>query len=256
MDKLTGKKLLESFMDGGCPVRLPVTNEHKVRAPVIIPDNPKRDVPIPETMKDLPLSDRGYVVPFFVSWINGQPDFRCVQPGTVVKCVRNGLCWVCGQPHDRDQNGHIIQTYVIGPMCSINHLSAEPGSHLECARYSVRVCPFLTAPKMVRNEKSLPEDTHDPGGMFITRNPGAMILWTTSSYSLVPTNESPLFRLGEPSYLEFWREGRYATHAEVMESIRTGLPILQEEADRQGPLAQHELKRMVGEAITLIQRFI
>lgn len=257
MNSRDGKKLLANFLDDRLPpVIIPQAQEHKIRMPACPVGNPRKDVPVPANMAHLPIDERGYRVPFFVSWIDGKPDFRCVKPGAIKSCIRNQLCWLCGKAHARAEDGTCPQTYVIGPMCTINHISAEPGSHFECARYAVQVCPFLIAPQMRRNEKDLPQDTHDPAGVFIKRNPGAFLLWTTTGYHLVPVGNGVLFRLGSPTHLECWREGRFATRAEVNESIQSGLPLLQAEADSQGPDATAALARMITSANELLDRFI
>jgi hypothetical protein len=39
--------------------------------------------------------------------------------------------------------------------------------------------------------------------------------------------------VGEPEGIEYWAEGRRANRAEIDESIRTGLPLLEAEAEKQ-----------------------
>jgi hypothetical protein len=249
MKKPTGRKLLESFLK--TPVRSWPSSEIPVNpVPVIPPRHPRADVPVPENMQGLPVDERGYRVPFFVSWFNGKPDFRMARSESVMKCLIENLCWICGKEHELDRESNSYpQTYVIGPMCVINRVSSEPGSHLECARYAARVCPFLVSPHMRRNEKDLPEEKQNPDGLFIKRNPGVSALWTTPYCKIFQEN---LFQLGNPVGLEFWREGRHATFPEVMESIRTGLPILEKEAEEFGPQGRDTLTRMTLNAISLI----
>lgn len=121
-------------------------------------------------------------------------------------------------------------TFVLGPMCGINRTAAEPPSHLECARYSARNCPFLSKPQMVRRENDLPK-TVEPAGMAIRRNPGATLLWTTRKYTLFDDGRGGvLLEIGEPETMEWYFEGRAATRDEVRQSVETGLPILAEVA--------------------------
>src|SRR5262245_13722710 len=97
--------------------------------------------PLPDYMKSLKLDHRGYPVPWFVDWINGKPDFRVVRPDGPGIAHRKHLCWVCGKSrHTR------LAAFVIGPMCAVNRISAEPPSHLECATFAATACPFLTHP--------------------------------------------------------------------------------------------------------------
>lgn len=198
-----------------------------------------RDIPIPPRMARLPVSDKGFPVPWFVLWQDangnltprgtGTPDFRIIYPSAVAQAHRKCLCWLCGEPRG------IFGAFLIGPMCAINRVSAEPPSHRECAEYAVRACPFLSQPRMVRNEKDLPAERFETEGM-LKRNPGVMLIWITKSYQPVKMNPGVLFRLGEPADVSWWREGRTATRAEIMDSIDSGLPLLREEAQRCGLL--------------------
>jgi hypothetical protein len=112
----------------------------------------RSDIPeVPATMQHLPVDERGYPVPFFVQWIQQKPEFRAASAQALRLAIQHDFCWVCGTPL-RGQ-----KVFTIGPMCSVNRLSAEPPAHIACARYSVRACPFLTKPHMVRRENDLPE---------------------------------------------------------------------------------------------------
>src|SRR5687768_6618400 len=102
--------------------------------------------PLPDKLKGLAVDRRGYPVPFFVGYVGEEPDFRVVDPRKLLRCVKEKLCWVCGQPLDP------IWVFVIGPMCGVNRISSEPPSHYQCARFSAEACPFLARPHMVRRE--------------------------------------------------------------------------------------------------------
>ena len=54
--------------------------------------------PLPDRMKALPVDKRGYPVPKFVEWIDGEPDFRVVSPSHMARCFRHHRCWICGEP--------------------------------------------------------------------------------------------------------------------------------------------------------------
>ncbi|SCB52237.1 hypothetical protein GA0061099_10302 [Bradyrhizobium yuanmingense] len=112
-------------------------------------------------------------------------------------------------------------------MCAINRNISEPPSHWECAEYAVQACPFLSNPRMRRNEKDLPAAHVEPAGYMIRRNPGDIGIWVTKTYSAVRLGHTGvLFRLGDPERVVWYREGRKAKRAEVEESIETGLPEL------------------------------
>jgi len=177
----------------------------------------------------LPVDERGYPVPFFVAWINGKPEFRMADSAKLVRCVKEKLCWVCGQKLGRNM------AFVIGPMCAVNRTTAEPPSHLDCAEWSVKGCPFLSKPQMVRREDELTESNKgNVAGEMITRNPGVILIWVTRSYRIFQDpSGKPLFQIGEPDHTSWWRLGRPATRAEVLESIQSGIPLL--EAKCEGP---------------------
>lgn len=179
--------------------------------------------PIPRRMARLPLDSAGRPVPRFATWVDGKPDFRVVQPEWVGRAARLRLCWVCGEP----LGAHLA--FVIGPMCLINRISSEPPSHRECAEWSAQACPFLINPNKDRRVGNLPPEHSPPAGVFVERNPGVTIVYVTRSWSVVQAPEGgQLIRMGEPTGLTCWKEGRTATRAEVEESIESGLPTLEQ----------------------------
>jgi hypothetical protein len=197
---------------------------------------------VPPTMRSLPLDKHGRPVPWFVHWRDDAPDHRVMRAEALRDAVRLKLCWTCGKPRGA------YLTFVIGPMCGVNRVTAEPPSHRECARYSATACPFLTTPQMTRRPRGVEEGTC--AGVSIPRNPGVTLLWTTRSFTLdvLPVaefgaNAGTLFRLGDPTAVEWWRQGRPATRAEVLDSIETGMPILREMAEQDGPRALAQLDR-------------
>lgn len=192
----------------------------------------RKDIPEPPArMKRLPIDERGYPVPWFVSWIDGKPEFRIADARKLALAVRDKRCWVCGELLGRNF------TFVIGPMCSVNLISSEPPSHRECAEYSVVACPFLVKPQMVRREKGIPEEA-DCAGTMIEHNPGVSLLWDTRKYKVQVEKVGVLFHLGEPTEIRCYAKGRRATEQEVRESIDRGLPRLIEAASQDGSLQE------------------
>jgi len=176
---------------------------------------------LPLRMRNLPVDERGYPVPWFVAWQDGKPEFRAMDQAKWVKAVRFHLCWVCG-----GELG-IYKTFVAGPMCGINRTSAEPPCHQECAQWSARNCPFLSNPQQARREMHDGMSLVDAPGFALQRNPGVTLLWTTKTYSVFDDGHGkPLISFGEPTNVEFIAEGRKATRAEIEYSIETGLPAL------------------------------
>lgn len=210
----------------------------------------------PPRIKKLPLNDVGYRVPWFVAWIDGKPDFRIIRPQGTQLAHRDGLCWICGETMGS------YKTFMIGPMCAINRVSAEPPMHKECAIYSAKACPFMTRPNMRRR----PVDgevlgTIDAPGTTIDRNPGVTLAWTTKSYKafripreMVQQGMQPgmLFEIGNPTDLMWFSEGRTATREEILTSIETGYPLLLEAAEQDGEMAVKALEMQRDLALKLV----
>lgn len=191
---------------------------------------------IPGGMARLPLDKHHRPVPWFVAWIGGVPDFRVVKPGAIQQALRHRLCWVCGLPFQRQED----RAFVIGPMCAVNRVSSEPPSHEDCGAYSAMVCPFLATPRMGRRERHKPAGAVDPAGIMIRRNPGVALVWVTGYRSWSTTTDQAdgtLFDIGEPKRARWFAHGRDATRDEALASIDSGLPILREMAEQDGPAA-------------------
>jgi hypothetical protein len=192
-------------------------------------------IDMPPQMEALPRNHAGFPVPWFVAHIDGDPDFRVIKPGAVEQALRFGLCWLCG--HELGMTA----TYVAGPMCAINRVSAEPPSHHACATYAGRACPFMTRPHARRRDGGLADDLTVPGKM-IERNPGVAMLWSASSVAFpFDAPNGRLFRLPDPIRVEWLCEGRPATYQEVRASIESGIPILRDAALAEGPEAMRAL---------------
>src|SRR5215472_18265998 len=92
--------------------------------------------PLPERMRRLPVDDRGYPIPQFVSRLDGKRDFRVVSLDHLAKCIREDVCWVCGEPLEE------LKVFVTGPISAIRDINNEPPSHPECAEFAACACPF------------------------------------------------------------------------------------------------------------------
>lgn len=207
---------------------------------------------MPPRIAKLPVDARGYPVPWFVAWVDGPdgpetvPEFRAMDRRKFRRAVKERRCWVCGDPLGR------WLTFPIGPMCTITRSISEPPSHLECAQWSVRNCPFLANPAMVRNEKDIPADAQEAAGFGIKRNPGVMCLWVTREYELFDDGTGrAMITIGPPETVTWWCEGRAATRAEVEASVSSGLPILLTAARRDGQFAVEQLGQQTAAAARL-----
>lgn len=212
---------------------------------------------------------RGYPVPWFVAVINGEPDFRVMDPvkwrqaaglttgkkGWTVE-PRASRCWVCGGSMLSFGMLHTF-AFTIGPMCAINRVSAEPPSHVACAEWSARNCPFLSRPQAKRREVTeLPEATS--AGVMIERNPGVTLIWKCGRYVISNDGSGkPLIQIGTLTQTAtWWAEGRPATREEVLASFDSGYPLLEamlaQDADPEA--SRKELERRHVAALALIPR--
>jgi hypothetical protein len=200
------------------------------------------EIPVPPRLADMPRDRRGYIIPWFVPIIDGEPIFPAMKPDAPVEALMKRLCWVCGAPREG-----IDDTFVIGPMCAINRTSSEPPSHMECAMYSALACPFLTKPRQRRAniDAIIPEDVRISNEYAIERNPGVALVWTSAFWQpFRAPNGQLLFHIGEPLVVMWFAEARSATREEVMASIDSGYPILRAMAEQEGLEAILELAKM------------
>jgi hypothetical protein len=203
----------------------------------------------PKRMLDLPVDKRGYPVPYFVDWIKGEPEFRAMDRLKLARCMKHKLCWTCGKKLFDER------VFVVGPMCAVNRISAEPPNHRECAQYSAINCPFLSKPKMVRRRDGLQLATAEEApGLMLERNPGVTLLWYTRSFLILKEPNGVLFRMGRAFKVEWYAEGRQATREEILASIESGLPFLRKAADLDGPEAHVALTQQVDVAMKLVPR--
>jgi hypothetical protein len=149
---------------------------------------------LPERLRNLPVDERGYPVPWFVAWHDGKPEFRAMDAQKFRDAVKQRRCWVCGQPLGR------WLAFPIGAMCVITRTIAEPPSHRECAEWSIRNCPFLSNPRAVRDHTNIPADAREAAGVGIQRNPGVCCLWMTREYETFRDGRGGvLLTIGKPT---------------------------------------------------------
>lgn len=189
----------------------------------------------------------GWPVPWFVAWEGDVPDFRAIDAPKFNQAIRERRCWVCG-----DVLGAWL-AFPLGPMCSITRTISEPPSHRECVEWSVKHCPFLNNPDMIRRTTDLPADAVEAPGYALTRNPGVMALWITRSFETFRPpagNPGVLITVGEPATVTWWHLGRPATRDEVKAAVEGGLPNLLTAAKYEGRFAIEELEKQVKRAET------
>jgi hypothetical protein len=202
--------------------------------------NPLSPHHMPDRIKALPRDHRGYPMPWFIHRTASSHDFRVIGAGKIEQALALNLCWICGHSLGRNK------TFIIGPMCSINRRSAEPPSHYSCAVYAAKLCPFLSKPRMRRNEKDMPEDATPSPGKMVLHNPGVACIWLTRNFRVIPVDNGSLFAIGEPLEVRWLCQGREASRGEVVSAIDKGLRILLDEAQDEGEDAVNALLKALA----------
>jgi hypothetical protein len=181
---------------------------------------------LPDRMKDLPVSAKGYPVPYFVKYIDGVPDFRVMDEEKYARCLKNNVCWCCGKPLGR------YKAFVGGPLVAINKISAEPPLHRDCAEFSVQACPFLLLPKAKRRDTSdVTIEVSAMGGMMLDHNPTVTAMYMTASFKVTHDANGLLLRMGDPTEVIWYTNGRIANREEVIEAMERSVEAAREKAD-------------------------
>jgi hypothetical protein len=89
---------------------------------------------------------------------------------------------------------------------------------------------------------------------MIEDNPGMTAIWVTHDYRLEVDRQKggAGFYLGAPLSVEFWKEGRPATRAEVAAKMDERIPILREVARSEGAEAMSALDLQYRKALGLL----
>lgn len=99
---------------------------------------PFKGIEIPKSLSHLPVY-HGMPIPFVqVIDASGKPDFRVTDVEKVVACLKENLCAICGNKLRE------IVWFTGGPLCVKNRLFSDPAMHEECARFCMKICPFLS----------------------------------------------------------------------------------------------------------------
>jgi hypothetical protein len=191
---------------------------------------------LPKRVQRLPADRRGFPIPWFVAWRDGEPQFPVIDAAKLRVAWTNEVCWVCG-----DRLG-TVRGWVMGPMSAIEGATPEPPSHYDCARFSVRHCPHLSTPT------AKPSTKHGEGAGYATVanvskvRSGVTAIWMTRGRGAAPfaAGGGVLFGLDGPERLEWYAAGRPASALDVREAIAVVLPTLRRAAERERRVAELE----------------
>lgn len=178
---------------------------------------------IPENIRRLERDRRGYPIPWFVFRPeDGSIDFRVMHPDRFILAVRARLCWVCGQPHGAKA------AFIGGPLSTAQGLYADPPAHIECAEFSVRVCPYLAIPSAQRREANIPGHTTTFGGDAVLANPGVFGIAVSDGFTMAGRNIQAM----PASEIRWYCQGKPARRIQIKEAMSRSL---QDEKVRRHP---------------------
>jgi hypothetical protein len=119
----------------------------------------------------------------------------------VLVCLVKKLCMICGKKLDNKK------WFIGGTYSSQNRLFSDPAMHEECARYAIRVCPFLANNDMkYRTKYEQGENYTDPKHVRKGRSPTQVLMQTTGFKPVVWRGN--LYALANRwRYIEHWKNG-------------------------------------------------
>jgi hypothetical protein len=165
------------------------------------------NVDIPARLTARPLDHRRQLpVPFVSEHADGSVDFTTVNGSQVLRCARERLCSLCGQPHD-------YWLAFLGGLGGFHQRAyTDPPGHIGCMRAALTLCPYLAMQRHRR--RGVSEITATPGFTDLEKA-GPVILAITRGYttSLLGTPggvPALLFRptLWKTATRYFYRNGR------------------------------------------------
>ncbi len=180
-------------------------------------------IEVPPFLAHLKRDPRGYPHPFLM-----MPDSIFTLDGRKQeRCVREKLCMICGRKLSNKK------WFIGGWRTAVNRLVVDPAMHEECARYSMKVCPFLANSEM-KYRKKYDATTDLVVATAPVRNDTQCLMRTNGS--------KPVWFAGQVFILcnrwdliEHWRNGEIvaAPAGHSLEELRGTIGAF----DRGGPLA-------------------
>lgn len=143
---------------------------------------------IPKSLSHLKIDKRGYPIPYFVGYINGEPEFRLTDARKQHKCIEKKLCGICGK---KITSG--VYVFISGILGYTNRISSDPAMHESCARFSLEICPHLHFEKTDRRENGIEHIKQDVAGMVLTK-PKILMLARADKYKDFKAEQSTLIK--------------------------------------------------------------
>ena len=148
-------------------------------------------IEIPKELSHLKLDDRGYPIPFFVSIINGKPEFRFMDHNRVKMIIENKLCHICGNKLYKDYH-----YFISGPLGLQNRISSDAAMHRVCAEFSLMACPHLYLQKAERRD-------NDELGKLVGSQPSPVVKEKPSVLFLVKSSKFKTIEHQGQTYIKY-----------------------------------------------------
>jgi hypothetical protein len=183
----------------------------------------QKSIPLPEQLKHLPLDPRGYPI-FFGALVgkDGTPFFTINDERKRGKMIERDLCSICGKKLFK------FRWFAGGPRSAFDEAGAyiDMPMHDDCVHYALRVCPYLAAPRYLREIGQRQADaaraksdhmiTIDP--TMIPERPEVFVAVLARGQKMVDSNVGyQQYVVPKRPYLaiEHWRHGQLLTNEEV-----------------------------------------
>jgi len=163
------------------------------------------EIPIPSLMQALPVTNGGYLKPWFVK----ADDFRVTDGDKAGLSVMKKACWICGNPFETS-----VFAMVGDATSAVVRIYREPPCHKECAEYAMQVCPFILYPNAKRREAGLEyEDTLDhsnEGASIVVKpdNPGEFFITLVSNFTYHHEHQVTAFDKADVIERQHWIGGK------------------------------------------------
>lgn len=121
---------------------------------------------MPDAIGQLPVDPRRKLpIPYMNMNDDGTADFLITKANRVIDCLMNSKCGICAEPLEW------WSAFVGGPVSGKTHTYTNPPYHPECAKWAMRVCPFIVMPNYQRasDHRVTEQGGITPQGMTLDR---------------------------------------------------------------------------------------
>lgn len=154
---------------------------------------------IPKELSHLKIDERGYPIPYFVSFINGKTEFRFIDQQRLEMIISRKVCHICGK---KLLAGAFY--FIAGPVGLKNRISTDAAMHRVCAEFSLRACPHLYLKKADRRDNdTLGKIISSHETAIIMDKPNELYLVKCDKYTRIVEDQRPFIRYRPVSWEKY-----------------------------------------------------